>query len=66
METLDLSFASSVASSDESCAKNEQNEMGVDVNCFYNFYSLHFSVGRVSMTASPSEEELQSFHEVQS
>jgi hypothetical protein len=34
--------------------------------CFYNFYSLYFSAGCVSMIASPSEKEVQSFHEVQS
>jgi hypothetical protein len=38
----------------------------VDVKVFYNLYSLHFSVGQVSMIASPSEKEVQSFHEVQS
>jgi hypothetical protein len=38
----------------------------VDLKFFYKFYSLHFSVGRVSMIASPSEKEVQSFHEVQS
>jgi hypothetical protein len=38
-----------------------------DLKFFYNFYSLYFSVGRVSMIAtSPSEKEVQSFHEVQS
>jgi hypothetical protein len=29
----------------------------VDLKVFYNFYSLLFSVGRVSMIASPSEKE---------
>jgi hypothetical protein len=38
----------------------------VDLMFFYNFYSLYFSVGCVSMIASPSEKEVQSFHEVQS
>ncbi len=39
----------------------------VDLKFFYNFYSLHFSVGRISMiAASPSEKEVQSFHEDQS
>jgi hypothetical protein len=38
----------------------------VDLKFFYNFYSLHFSVGRVTMIASPSEKEIQSFHEFQS
>jgi hypothetical protein len=38
----------------------------IELKVFYNFYSLHFSVGRVSMIASPSEKEVQSFHEVQS
>jgi hypothetical protein len=28
----------------------------VDLEVFYNFYSLHFFVGRVSMIASPSEK----------
>jgi hypothetical protein len=37
----------------------------VDLTFFYNFYSLHFSVKRVSVIASPSEKEVQSFHEVQ-
>jgi hypothetical protein len=35
------------------------------LTCFY-FYSLPFSVGRVSMTANPSEKDTQCFHEVQS
>jgi hypothetical protein len=39
----------------------------LDLKMSYNFYSLlHFSVGRVSMIASPSEKEIQTFHEVQS
>jgi hypothetical protein len=38
----------------------------VDLEFSYNVYSLHTSVGRVSMIASPSEKEVQSFHEVQS
>jgi hypothetical protein len=38
----------------------------VDLRFFYNFYSLHFSVGHVSMIASPSEKEVQTFHKVQS
>ncbi len=38
----------------------------VDLKFFYNFYSLRFSVGRVSLIASRSEKEVQSFHEVQS
>jgi hypothetical protein len=38
----------------------------VDLKIFYNIYSFHFSVGRVSVIASPSEKEVQSFHEVQS
>ncbi len=41
----------------------------VDIKFFYNFYSLHFSVGAVghiSMIASPSEKEVHNFHEVQS
>jgi hypothetical protein len=41
----------------------------VDLNVFkrfYNFYFLHFSVGRISMIESPSEKEVKSFHEVQS
>ncbi len=38
----------------------------VNLKFFYNFSSLHFSVGRVSLIASPSEKEVQSFHEVQS
>jgi hypothetical protein len=38
----------------------------VDLKFFYNFYSLHLSIGRVSVIASPSEREVQSFHEVQS
>jgi hypothetical protein len=29
----------------------------VDPKISYNFYSVHFSVGRVSMIASPSEKE---------
>ncbi len=37
-----------------------------DFMFFYNFDSFHFSVGCVSMIASPSEEEVRSFHEVQS
>ncbi len=38
----------------------------VDLKFFYNFYSLiQFSVGRVSMIASPSEKEVEIFHEVQ-
>ncbi len=36
----------------------------VNVKFFYNFYPLHFFVGRISMIASPSEKEVQSFHEV--
>jgi hypothetical protein len=28
----------------------------VDLNFFYNFYSLHFSVGRIQLIASPSEK----------
>ncbi len=32
----------------------------VDLKFFYNFYSLHFSVERVSMIASPSEKEVRS------
>jgi hypothetical protein len=38
----------------------------VDLKFFYNFYSLHFSAGRDSMIASPTEKEVQNFHEVQS
>jgi hypothetical protein len=38
----------------------------VDLKYFYNFYSFKFSVGLVSMMASLSEKEVQSFHEVQS
>jgi hypothetical protein len=38
----------------------------VDLKIYYNFYSLHVSVRRVSMVASPPEKEVQSFHEVQS
>ncbi len=38
----------------------------VDLKIYYNFYSLCLSVKRVSMIASPSEKEVQSFHEVQS
>ncbi len=38
----------------------------VDLKFFYNFYSLHFSVGRISLIASHSEKEVQSFQEVQS
>jgi hypothetical protein len=38
----------------------------VDLKFSYNFHSRHFSVGRVSTIASPSEKEVQSFHEVQS
>jgi hypothetical protein len=60
-----LFLASSVASVDVSCTKKNRTEF-VDLKFFYNFYSLHFSVGRVSMIASPSEKEVQSFHEVQS
>jgi hypothetical protein len=29
----------------------------VDLKFSYNFYSLHYSVGRVSMMASPSEKK---------
>ncbi len=37
----------------------------VDLKLFYNFYSFHFSVGRISTIASsPSEKEVRSFHEV--
>jgi hypothetical protein len=32
----------------------------LDLKFFYNFYSIHFSVGRVAMIASPSEKEVQS------
>jgi hypothetical protein len=38
----------------------------VDLKVFYNLCPLHFSVGRVSMIASPSEKKGQLFHEVQS
>jgi hypothetical protein len=38
----------------------------VDLKFFYNFYSLHFSVGRDSTIESFSEKEVQNFHEVQS
>ncbi len=36
----------------------------VDLKFFYNFCSLLFSVGRVSMIASPSEKEVRSIHEL--
>ncbi len=45
--------------------KNEKNRI-CRSNVFYNSYSLHFSVGHVSMIASPSEKEVQSFNEVKS
>jgi hypothetical protein len=35
----------------------------VDLKVFYKFYSLHFSVGRLSMIGSPSEKEVQSSQE---
>jgi hypothetical protein len=38
----------------------------VNLMCFYNFFLFFFSVGCVSMIASPSEKEVLSFHEVQS
>ncbi len=65
IETLDLFFASPVYSLNETCTKIKRHEF-VDGTFFYQFYSLHFSVGRVLMIASPSEIEVQSFHEVQS
>ncbi len=46
--------------------KNRNRTKFVDLKFFYNFYSVHFSVGRVSMIASTFEKEVQSFHEVQS
>jgi hypothetical protein len=65
IETLDF-FPSSVASLDESCIKNEQNHIcRSKVVMFHKFHSLQISVRPVSMIASPSEEEVQSFHEVQ-
>ncbi len=45
--------------------KMNRTEFG-DLKFFYNLYFLHFSVGRVSMIASPSENGVQSSHEVQS
>jgi hypothetical protein len=60
-----LIFASSLASSYELFTKNEQNKF-LDLKFFYNFYSLHFSVGCVPIIASASEKEVQTFHEVQS
>jgi hypothetical protein len=54
-----LFLASSVASVEESCTKNEQNRIFTS-KLFYNFYSLHYSVGRVSKIASPSEKYVQS------
>jgi hypothetical protein len=47
-------LASSVASVYESCTKLNRTEF-VDLKFFYNFYFLHFSVGRVSMIVSLSE-----------
>jgi hypothetical protein len=61
-----LFLAGSVASVGESCTKKKNKTEFVDLKYFYNFYSLHFSVGRVSMIANSSEKEVQSFHEVQS
>jgi hypothetical protein len=60
-----LFLASSVASVDESCTENEQNRI-CRSKVSLQLFALHFSVGRVSMIASPSEKEVQSFHEVQS
>jgi hypothetical protein len=37
----------------------------VDLKFYYNFYSLYFSVRRLSMIASPSKKVVQRFHEVQ-
>ncbi len=36
----------------------------VDLKFLYNFYPLNFSIGRILMIASPSEKEVQSFHEI--
>ncbi len=36
----------------------------VDLKYLYTFYSLHFSVKRISMIASPSEKKVRSFYEV--
>jgi hypothetical protein len=66
METLELFFASSVASLDESCTKNEQNCICRSKVILYIFFPLHFSVGRVTMIASPSEKEVLNLNEVQS
>jgi hypothetical protein len=47
-------------------ARNMNRNKIVELMFFYDFYSLHFSVGCVSMIADSSEKEVQSFHEVQS
>jgi hypothetical protein len=61
-----LFLASSIASLDESCNKNEHNRICRSELFSTTFVLFIFSVGRISMTASPSEKEVQSFHEVQS
>jgi hypothetical protein len=50
-------LASSIASVDESCPKKMNRTEFVDLKVLYNFYSLHLSVGRVSMIARPSEKK---------
>jgi hypothetical protein len=57
METLDV-FATSVTSLDESCIKNEQQRICRSLKFFNNFYSHHFSGGRVLMVAGHSEKEV--------
>jgi hypothetical protein len=57
-------FASSVVSLHESCTKNEQNRI-CRCQVFLKLNSHHSSVRRVLMLTSPSEKEVQSFHEVQ-
>jgi hypothetical protein len=62
--TLDLSLQ---AYSVELCTKNVQNR--VEKSKLFFFFKLSFSsliVGRVLVIGTPSREEVQSLHEVQS
>ncbi len=58
METSDFFFARSGASLDMNHVPKMNTTEFVDLTFFYNFYSLYFSVGRVSIKASPSEKEV--------
>jgi hypothetical protein len=58
-------FQRSVASSDESCTKNNQNQICWSL-VFLLLLSSSVFLGRVWIIASPSTKEVQSFHEVQS